>query len=181
MKVRLSDIFFIFFKMGWALLGGGYVILPLIKSELIEKRNWLNEEELIDFYSISQCIPGMIAVNISVFVGEKLRGTKGAIMAALGISLPAFIPIVLLAQVLSKFANTPFMLSFFWGISIGVVILILLTVKEMWNQSVVDKFSFLIFTVAFLLMQINEVSPVIVIVSAAIIGILYKKIKGEQK
>ena len=73
-KIRLVNIFLTFLKVGIILLGGGYVILPILQSEIVEKKNWLTSEELIDYYAISQSLPGLIAINISIFVGYKVRG-----------------------------------------------------------------------------------------------------------
>ena len=76
MKITLLNIFKAFFKIGLILLGGGYVIIPIMKTELVEKRNWIDEEELFNFYSVSQCLPGIIAVNMSILVGYKLLKIK---------------------------------------------------------------------------------------------------------
>ena len=89
MEKTLYQIFKTFFKVGTLLLGGGYVILPLLQSELVEKKNWINDDELCEYYALSQSIPGLIAANLSIFVGYKLRKTAGAIAAITGIILPA--------------------------------------------------------------------------------------------
>lgn len=90
MEKTFWNIYKTFFKVGTLLLGGGYVILPLLQSELIEKRNWIDNEELCEFYALSQSIPGLIAANVSIFVGYKLKRTYGALAAISGMVTPAF-------------------------------------------------------------------------------------------
>ncbi len=94
MEKTLYQIFKTFFKVGTLLLGGGYVILPLLQSELVDKKNWINDDELCEYYALSQTVPGIIAANISIFAGYKLRGTAGAIAALMGIVTPAFVAII---------------------------------------------------------------------------------------
>jgi len=86
MKIKLWDIFKVFTKIGLILIGGGYVIIPLLKDELIDKRNWITEKELVDYFALSHTLPGLIAGNIAIFIGYKLRGKWGGLMAMLGIS-----------------------------------------------------------------------------------------------
>ena len=182
MNTKLIEIFFVFLKMGALLLGGGYVILPLIQSELVEKRKWLDNEDLINYYAISQCLPGLIAANVSIFTGYKLRGKYGAICAILGLSTSPFITIVLIASALNKIMHLPIINSIFWGVGIGVIILIILSLKEMWSKSIVDKFSFFIFLLILYMTIFLKTSPIISILTAIIIGIIYKKIlKGVKK
>lgn len=174
MKKTFWNIYKTFFKVGTLLLGGGYVILPLLQSELNEKRGWATDDELCEFYALGQSVPGIIAANMSIFVGYKLLGQKGAFAAATGIVTPAFLAIVLIAEILEELIKFHFINSIFWGVGIGVVILVLLAVKEMWNKSVVDKFSFAIFLGAFILSGILKVSPALIIIASAIAGIIYR-------
>lgn len=181
MEKTFWNIYKTFFKVGTLLLGGGYVILPLLQSELVDKKCWTTQDELCEFYALGQSLPGIIAANMSIFVGYKLLGQRGAFAAASGIITPAFISIILIAKILEELINLKFIQSIFWGVGIGVIILVLLAVKEMWNKSVVDKFTMVVFMSAFILSACFKVSPVIIIISSALTGIIYKIIKKRKK
>ncbi len=183
MEKTLYQIFKTFFKVGTLLLGGGYVILPLLQSELVEKRNWIDDNELCEYYALSQSIPGLIAANLSIFVGYKLRKIPGAIVAIIGIVLPAFVSIVIIARLMEEIIRLKFMQSIFWGVGIGVLILLFLAVKEMWKKSIVDKFTCWIFFITFILSAGFKAPPATIIILAIFIGIwiqYQKKIEGQE-
>lgn len=174
MEKSFWNIYKTFFKVGTLLLGGGYVILPLLQCELVDKKGWATNEELCEYYALGQSVPGIIAANMSIFVGYKLLRQKGAFAAAAGIVSPAFIAIILIAKVLEELIKLNFIQSIFWGVGVGVVIMVIMAVKEMWAKSVVDKFAFAIFLSAFILSAFLKVSPVFVIIASAFAGIIYK-------
>ena len=174
------NIYKTFFKVGTLLLGGGYVILPLLQSELVENKKWSTDEELCEYYALGQSVPGIIAANMSIFVGYKLLGQRGAVAAAAGIVTPAFLAIVLIAKVLEELIKYDFVKSIFWGVGIGVILLVFLAVKEMWKKSVVDKFALAVAISAFVLSALLKVSPVLIIISSALAGILYKECKRKE-
>jgi len=171
MNKSVYQIFKTFFKVGTLLLGGGYVILPLLQAELVDKLNWIEDDELCEYYALGQSIPGIIAANVSIFVGYKLKGIKGALAAICGITLPAFAAIIVLARIMTEIIHLKFVQSIFWGVGIGVLILIFLAVKEIWKKSVVDKFSCWIFFLTFILSTCLKVSPAILIILAIFIGL----------
>ena len=173
MKKNLYQIFISFFKIGTILLGGGYVILPLLQSEFVEKRGWLTHDELIEYYSISTSLPGVIAINTAVLTGNKLMGISGAITATCAIIMPAFLAIILLASILKEIVDKPPIQSIFWGIGIAVITLLYLAIKEMWKKSVNDKFSYAIYVICFLAALFFKIPPAIIIIGAIICGILY--------
>lgn len=180
--MSLLKLFILFVKIGAILLGGGYVILPILKSEFVEKHQLISEEDLINYFAISQSLPGIIAANISIFVGYKLFNLKGAIIAVLGIVFTPFWTIVLLASILSKITHTEIAQGVFWGIGIGVIVLLFSATKEIWQKSIIDAFSFLLFLFALLALTFSTISPAIIIISSAIMGIVYKIIiKKEGK
>ncbi len=179
MDKSFYTIFKTFFKVGTMLLGGGYVILPLLQSELVEKKGWIDSDGLCEYYALGQSVPGIIAANISIFVGYKLRGQIGALSAVLGIVTPAFLAIILIASMLEEIVNLSFIQSIFWGVGIGVIMLLFLATKEMWGKSIVDKFTCFVFFASFILSACFHVSPAIIIILAIISGIVYRKIEPK--
>ncbi len=171
MEKTFYNIFKTFFKVGTLLLGGGYVILPLLQSELVDKRDWVDNEELCEYYALGQSVPGVIAVNMSAFVGYKLLGFWGSVAAMFGIVLPSFLAIVIIARMLDEIVGLKFIQSIFWGVGIGVLMLIFLAVKEMWMKSIVDKYTSWVFFFVFILSACCKVSPGILIVAAIFLGI----------
>ena len=181
MKIKLSELFFVCVKIGALLLGGGYVIVPLLVSEFSEKRAWLSREEIIDFYAMGQCIPGIIAPNTIMLAGYKLRGKTGAFCALLGLTLAPFVAILLIASFVGLLLKSVVVNDIFWGVNVAVIILIILTVKEVWSVSIIDKLTMLFFLTAFF-MCIFGISPVIIILLALLLGTLRAKfLKGEAK
>ena len=181
MEKNCYTIFKTFFKVGTLLLGGGYVILPLLTSELVEKKNWITSDELCEFYAIGASLPGIIAANTAIFIGRKLLGTKGAVAATVGMVLPAFLAIVLLATILSEIINLPTTQHIFWGVGIGVIVLLFLAVKEMWKKSVNDKFSLTVYIVCAILALTRKVPLALIIIGALVCGITWQKFEDRQK
>ncbi len=179
-KISLFEIFKIFFIIGIQLLGGGYVIVPLLKKYIVEERNWMSEEELIDYYAMSQCIPGIIAGNISICTGYRLRGFMGAVAAITGIIAPSFIAIIVLANILSSVVNFKPVKDAFFGIRISVIILVLVTIKDIWQKSVNSIFTYIMFFLILAVLLFLPVSPAIVIVFSALISLIFYKIKGVK-
>ncbi len=179
-KVSLVEIFRIFFLIGMQLLGGGYVIVPLLKKYIVEEKKWLKEEELVDYYAVSQCIPGIIAGNISICSGFKAGGYLGAAAAILGIIAPSFIAIIILAHILSSVVNYPIIQNAFWGIRISVIILILVTIKDIWSQSVNSKFTYFLFFLILVMLLILPVSPAVIVILAALISFVYCRLSRTK-
>lgn len=153
-------------------MGGGYVILPLLTSELVDKKKWITSEELCEYYALSSSLPGIIAANTSIFTGRKLLGTKGAIAAITGVTLPAFITIILIAAFFTQIAHFKTVQNIFWGVGIGVITLLYLAVKEMWAKCITDKTSALIYLGCLCLALSGKVSPAIIVILALIVGIV---------
>lgn len=181
MDKNFYGIFKTFFKVGTLLLGGGYVILPLLTSELVDKKKWITSEELCEFYALGASLPGIIAANTAIFTGRKLLGTKGAIAATIGMILPAFLAIVLFASILSELITKPSVQHIFWGVGIGVIVLLFLAVKEMWKKSVTDKFSILTYIICLALALSGKVPPSITVIFALFFGIFWQKIEDLKK
>ena len=181
MEKSFFSIFKTFFKVGAILLGGGYVILPLLTSELVDKKGWITSDELCEYYAISTSLPGVIAINTAVFTGKKLLGTKGAIAAIIGVTMPAFVVIVLLASVLTELVHFNHVNYIFWGVGIGVIALLFFAVKEMWSKCVTDRFTSVIYVLCLILALCGKISPAILVIFAMITGLAVQFIKNRSK
>ena len=180
MEKSFFSIFKTFFKVGALLLGGGYVILPLLTSELVDKKGWITSDELCEYYAISTSLPGVIAVNTAIFTGKKLLGTKGAIAAIVGVTMPAFVVIVLLASVLSELVHFNHVTYIFWGVGIGVIALLCFAVKEMWAKCVNDRFTSIIYILCLLLALSGKISSAIIVILAVIIGLCAQFVNNRR-
>ena len=166
----LLDLFCAFFRIGLFTFGGGYAMLPLLQREIVEKKKWATEEEMLDYFAVGQCTPGVIAVNTATFVGFKEKKLSGAIFATLGIVSPSLVIITVIAALLSNFAHIAAVQNAFAGIRVAVCVLIFNSIVKLWKKSVVDKL-IAVFLGSVLL---SHVSPVVFIVAAAVLGIVVR-------
>ena len=179
-KISLLKLFWIFFKIGLVLFGGGYAILPFLKAEMVDKEKICTMEEVTNYYALSQCIPGLVAGNVSMFSGYKARGVAGALAAVFGVCLPAYLAIVIVFAFINAIMGYPFIQNIFEVLDIAVCILILLTVLELWEFSIFDKFTSFIFISA-LIASVMKVSPFVIVISAGIFGLLRHFIFPKSK
>lgn len=180
--VSLWKIYTIFFKMGLFTFGGGYAMLPILKHEVVEKNKWATEEELLNYYSIGQCTPGIIAVNAASFLGYKLRGLWGLISATMGVISPSTIIILLVAALLERYMDNPYLQWAFSGIRISVVALIVDTVWKMWRNGVKNIRDYLIFFGMGLLLVFCHLSAVMIVILAAACALLpFPQLKKGEK
>ena len=171
----LLDLFCAFFRIGLFTFGGGYAMLTLLQREIVEKKHWATEEELLDYFAVGQCTPGIIAVNTATFVGFKEKKLPGAIFATLGIVSPSLVIITVIAALLSNFAHIAAVQNAFAGIRVAVCVLILNSIVKLWKKSVVDKLTLGVFIAVFLgSVLLSHVSPVVFIVAAAVLGIVVR-------
>lgn len=174
-------MFWAFFRMGAMTFGGGYAMLPMMRQELIEKTGWITEEELLDYYAIGQCTPGIIAVNTATFVGNKLKGVPGGIVATAGMVSPSLIIIMVIAAFLRNFADIPQVQDAFSGIRIVVIALILSTVIDLWKKGVKDVFGVCIVLFVVVVSFIPGFNSVYSVLLCGAAGILYSRRKGAAK
>lgn len=165
-------IFISFFKIGLFTFGGGYAMMPLFRQELIEKHKYITENELIDYYSIGQCTPGVIAVNVATFTGYKIKGVFGAATATFAIVLPSLVIIMALAGILNALSDNKIIAHAFAGIRLGVIVLILNEVINLLKKAITSKFQFGIFSGILLLLLLGRISAIIAVVLAAGIGVI---------
>lgn len=178
---QLSKLFVTFAIVGVTTFGGGYAMLPALQREVVEKRRWATDEEVMDWYAIGQCTPGVIAVNTATFVGQKQAGTLGGIFATLGVVFPSLVIITIIAAFIQNFAHIPAVQSAFAGIRVCVCVLILNAVVKLWKKSVIDWKTLLIFAIVFLGSVILDISPVIYVIVAAVAGIIIGELEARKQ
>ena len=165
--VSLWKLYALFFKMGLFTFGGGYAMLPILQKEAVEKQKWVTEEELLNYYSIGQCTPGIIAVNAASFIGYKLRKISGLISATLGVISPSLIIIILVAALLRQYMDNQDVQQAFGGIRICVIALIIDTVWDMWKKGIKDVRGYIVFAAAALLLWFFNLSAILIVILAA--------------
>lgn len=170
---ELMEIFVIFFKMSSVTFGGGYAMLPILQREIVEKRNWMSNERIIDYYAVSQGLPGIIAVNVAIFIGKERKGIAGGVFAALGIVAPCLLIITVIAAFLDNFQENPYVRNAFSGIAVCVAALIFKAVIDLWKKAVVNKIGLVLFVMVFIGMMFSDFTPILFIVGSALFGILY--------
>ena len=174
---ELLELYWTFVRIGMVTFGGGYAMLPILERELVDKRHWTTMDELRDYFSIGQCTPGIIAMNVSTFIGEKRSGFKGAIAASLGFLTGPVILILLIAMFISNFAHLEVVQHAFAGIRVCVCVLILQAVLRLWKSSVVDPVALVIYIVVFALHAFSGVLPVkipaaVLVILAGVAGVI---------
>lgn len=167
---KLWKMFLIFFKVGSFTFGGGLAMLPLIQKEVVDKEKWISEEEIVDVFAISQSLPGVIAINSAIFVGNKVYGFSGAIAAALGVILPAFLSIILVIVALTSIKDNPYVTKVFAGVKAASAALILLSAIKLGRSTIKDKIGLLIALASFSLIIILKVNAVWAIIMGGLIG-----------
>jgi chromate transporter len=155
--------------------GGGAAMLPMLQREILDKRKWATEEELMDFYAIGQCTPGIIAVNTATFIGQKKKGNLGGVAATLGIIFPSLVIILILAKIITNISDLAWVQNAFAGIRACVAIQIFNAVIKLAKKSVVDKRTLIIFLAVFAGSVFSPLSPVWFVLAAAVAGILLKQ------
>ena len=176
----LLQMFLTFAKVGVMTFGGGYAMLPILQREVVDNKGWATEEELMDYFAIGQCTPGVIAVNTATFIGQRLNGTFGAIFATLGVVFPSLVIISLLAGVIEAFSHLVWVQNAFGGIRVCVCVLIANAVVKLFKKAVVDVPTMIIFLLVALGSIFLPLSPLIFVLLAAVIGILLKVIGGKK-
>ncbi|MDR1794177.1 MAG: chromate transporter [Erysipelotrichaceae bacterium] len=174
-------LFLIFFRIGAFTFGGGYSMLPILQRELVDSRHWLKEEEIMDFYAVGQCLPGLIAVNTSLFIGYHLKKLKGALIAVFGFVLPSVIVILVIAVFLSNFMHYPQVKQAFAGIRVAVCALVANTLISMFKKGIVDWFTAVLFAGALAVLLFTDVSPIWIVLTAGISALAYKQIGSARQ
>lgn len=173
MKVReLWQLYWSFLRIGGLTFGGGLAMLPMLKYELVETRHWLGEEEIIDIYAIGQCTPGIIAINTATYVGYKRKGVIGGIVSTLGMVTPSLVIITAVAAFLRAFMDNVWLQHAFMGVRAAVCALMLNTVYTLAKKSLKNAFCWVVCCIAFVVALFVDIPPVVIILAAAIVGII---------
>ena len=176
-------LFISFFKIGILTFGGGLAMLPMLKLEVVEKNKWADEEELMNYYAIGQCTPGIIAVNTATFIGYKQKGVLGALVSTVGIITPSVIIITVIAAFIRNFMDYEIVQNMLLGVRIAVAALVTSAVIDLIRKGVKDFAGIIIFALSFLVSACFGVSPVIIVAAAiflSVVFVLKKKPKGSN-
>ena len=177
----LWELFLTFAKVGVMTFGGGMAMLPILQREVVENKGWATDEELVDYFAIGQCTPGIIAVNTSTFVGQKQRGVVGGIVATLGIVFPSLLIITVLAGVINSFSHLDWVQHAFAGIRVCVCVLIFNAVLKLVKGAMKDAWCWGIFGVILVLSFVLDVSPILYVLAAGLAGVVLQAVKGREK
>lgn len=177
----LWKLYRVFCSIGICTFGGGYAMLSLLQRVIVEKYHWASEEELMDYYAIGQCTPGIIAINTSTFIGYKYKKLPGAIVATLGFLSPSLVIIVLIASFLQNYASFPLVKHAFAGVRICVCALILDAVLKLGKKSITDKIGIAIFLIICALAVFTNVSTIALVVVSGIAGYVIYYVRGRKQ
>ncbi len=184
----LLELYWAYLKIGCVNFGGGYAMLPLLERELVTKRGWTTMDELRDYFAIGQCTPGVIALNVSTFIGQKRKGVAGAIAAMLGFLTGPIAIILVIAAFLQNFAELEVVQHAFAGIRVCVCVLILQAVLRLWKSSVVDVFTFVLYAVILTLSILStftgllpvKIPAAVLVILAGVAGLAASLLKNKR-
>lgn len=177
---ELFELFIIFFRIGGLTFGGGYAMLPMIQREVVQNKKWATDEEVMNYYAVGQCTPGVIAVNTATFIGYKCSGVKGAIAATLGVITPSLIIIMVIAAFIKNFIHLQAVQHALAGINVAVAVLVFNAVIALWKKGVKNVFGFVLFVLGLVVSVFTDISPVFVVIFAIVAGIIYGAVMGRK-
>ncbi len=175
------DLYLTMAKVGVCTFGGGYAMLPILQRDVVEKKGWITQEELTDYYAVGQCTPGIIAINTATFTGYKVKGNLGGVIATLGMATPSLVIIALIAAFLSQFAHIPWVIHAFAGVRACVCALVLSSVIKLFKGAVVDKTGLVIFAAVLILAAFVGLPSVLLVVLAGLVGLGVRQIRGWRQ
>ena len=183
---ELLELYVAFLRIGCVNFGGGYAMLPLLEKDLAIKRNWTTLDELRDYFAIGQCTPGLIALNVSTFIGHRKKGIPGAIAATMGFITGPIAIILLIASCLRNFAENEIVQHAFAGIRVCVCVLILQAILKLWKKSIPDMMALVLFLGIFFLAAGSAFLPfripsAVLVIAASVFGIFFVKTGKKTK
>ena len=173
---NLIFLFYAFFRIGSMTFGSGLTLIPILQAELVEKHHWVKVEDLLNYYALSQGIPGILMINISCFVGYHQERKLGAVVAALGVVTPSIIVITGIAKLFTNYSTNVYFLHAMNAVSACICAFIFSTTLNMVKRVIKDIFSFVVFALVLCLNLVCEISPAVIIPSALLVGLSYCKI-----
>lgn len=175
------ELFISFAKIGAFTFGGGYAMLPLLQKEVVEKKKWTTNEEIMDYYAVGQCTPGIIAVNTATFIGYYQKGILGAIIATFGIIFPSIVIILLIAGFLQNFSDLPLIQHALAGIRVAVCVLVLNAIIKMFHTGVKDMIGICIFSISLFVAYLSIIPTLWIIIASAICGIIIQSVRLKKE
>lgn len=169
------------FQIGCFTIGGGYAMIPLIEEEFVEKKKWISKNDFIDILALAQSAPGILAINVAVFIGYRLKGIRGSITTTLGTALPSFVIILTIALFFQNFKDNAIVQHVFKGIRPAVVALIAVPVFKMAKTAKITYRNIFIPIVSALLIWLFGVSPIWIIILAGLGGFIYGRITDKTE
>ena len=179
-KASPLSLFLTFFKIGLFTFGGGYAMIALIQREISERKGWITEEELLEIVAVSESTPGPIAINAATFVGYRTAGAIGSTFATLGVVLPSYIIMTVIAYVLQEFSSLAPVRSAFFGIRAGVLALILRALVKMFKAGGKGVFAYAVMLAAFVAVAILKLPVIGVLAASAVAGLVYSLIESKR-
>ena len=174
------ELFIIFFRIGAFTIGGGYAMVPLIEDEIVAKRKWIKSEDFLDLLAIAQSSPGILAVNIAIFVGYRLKGMKGSLVTSLGAILPSFLMILAIALFFQQFKDNVYVEKIFKGIRPAVVALIAAPTFKLGKSAKINRYTIWIPVISALLIWLLGFSPIWIIIAAGVGGFVYGRFYNRK-
>ena len=178
---KFLALFLAFARVGVMTFGGGYAMIPILEREIVDKHGWATSEELMDYYAVGQCTPGVIAVNTATFIGRKYRGILGGILTTLGVVSPSVILISLIAAVINNFSSIAWVQNALGGIRVCVCVFIFNSVVKLFKSAVKDKAALAIYLVLFGVAVFFNFSPIYAVVIAGVLGLVFTKMGVRGK
>ncbi len=170
---QLFEMFFCFFKIGAFTFGGGYAMIPLIEKEFVDNKGWISKDDFVDIIVLSQSLPGALAINSSLFVGYKIFGVIGAIIALLGVVIPSFFIIIVISMLFVKFRNNPIVVQGFNGIKAAVPMLVLFAIISLSKSLKKNIPTLLIMVISIFLLLYFNLHPILLILFSIFCGIIF--------
>lgn len=181
MLKQLVELYWTLFKIGAVTFGGGIAMLPILEAELVEKRGWTTSEELLDWFAIGQSTPGIIAVNVSTFVGHKRAGILGGCVGTFGMVSPSLIIITVIALFISNFADIIWVQKALTGINVAVAAILTSAVYKFSKKSVKNLLGLALLLISFAAIFVFNVGTVWIILGSALVGVVLAGFKGQLK
>ena len=166
----LFEIFWSFFKVTIFSFGGGYVLIPLLQEEIVRKRGWINDDDLINYYALGQCTPGIISMNVAMFTGYKVKGVVGSLVGALAVSVPCIIFVSIVFLFLKDYLDNEYVKCAVNGVKIFMVALIFHTIIDLFKKSVKGRKGFIVFLFSCALIYLLNMDVAWVIIISGLVG-----------